>query len=119
MIDPFVLLVVVIALAFVFDYINGFHDAANAIATVVSTNVHLFESKGVVKILKGLVLSPIFRFVVGLTVMILLTWIVRRARPARVNSAFRGLQLFSSCGMALSHGSNDAQKVMGVATIAL
>src|SRR5690606_20945174 len=39
MLDPFVLLVAVIVLAVAFDYINGFHDTANAIATVVSTNV--------------------------------------------------------------------------------
>jgi len=37
--DPIVLLVIVVALTLVFDYINGFHDAANAIATVVSTRV--------------------------------------------------------------------------------
>ena len=37
--DPFVLLVVVVVLAIAFDYINGFHDTANAIATVVSTGV--------------------------------------------------------------------------------
>ena len=39
MVDPFILLVVVVVTALVFDYINGFHDTANAIATVVSTNV--------------------------------------------------------------------------------
>jgi len=37
--DPFVLFVIVVALTLIFDYINGFHDAANAIATVVSTRV--------------------------------------------------------------------------------
>src|SRR5687768_4972621 len=39
MVDPFVLLIAVILLTLVFDYVNGFHDTANAIATVVSTNV--------------------------------------------------------------------------------
>ncbi len=39
MVDPFALLIVVVVLAVAFDYINGFHDTANAIATVVSTNV--------------------------------------------------------------------------------
>src|SRR3954469_7844341 len=39
MVSAFVLLLVVVALALVFDYVNGFHDTANAVATVVSTNV--------------------------------------------------------------------------------
>jgi PiT family inorganic phosphate transporter len=46
-------------------------------------------------------------------------WLVRRMRPARVNTAFRNLQLFSAASMALAHGTNDAQKTMGVLTMSL
>jgi PiT family inorganic phosphate transporter len=212
--DPFVLLAAVVVVAIVFDYINGFHDTANAIATVVSTNVlaprtavmiaalfnfagaflgtgvaktiggdiadpmsitqtvvlsalagaivwnlitwyfgipsssshalvggivgavtthrvlddgqpawptlrELIESKGVVKVLEGLVFSPIAGFLVGFAIMVGLTWIVRRKAPSTVNRSFRGLQLVSASAMALSHGSNDAQKAMGIVTMAL
>lgn len=214
MFDPFWLMVAVVLLAIAFDYINGFHDTANAIATVVSTNVlsaraavmlaalfnfagaflgtgvaktiggdiadpasvtqtvvlcallaaiawnlltwwfgipsssshtlvggivgsvwarrvfgqdgsawqsaaDLVTSKGVVKVLKGLVASPLTGFVVGLIIMIATTWVVRRLAPATVNRLFRRLQLLSASAMALSHGTNDAQKVMGIVTMAL
>src|SRR5690349_1765290 len=210
--DGFALLALVVLLSVAFDYINGFHDTANAIATVVSTNVlpprtavmiaaffnfigaftgtavaktiggdiadpanitqtvivaallgaivwnlltwyfgipsssshalvggicgavivhrwltdgltlaafDVFRSKGVVKVLEGLVLSPLAGLLAGFVLMIVLTWIVCRSSPATVNGGFRFLQLVSSSGMALSHGSNDAQKAMGIVTMAL
>ncbi len=214
MLDPFVLLVAVIVLAVVFDYINGFHDTANAIATVVSTNVlsprsailmaaafnfvgaflgtgvaetigggiadpisvtqtvvlaalagailwnlvtwyfaipsssshalvggivgavwghrvldenagagatlyTLATSSGVTKVALALVCSPLAGLLIGLIVMGTLLWIIRHVAPARVNRAFRSLQLVSAASMALSHGSNDAQKAMGICTMAL
>jgi PiT family inorganic phosphate transporter len=196
-----VILVVVVAL--VFDYINGFHDTANAIATVVSTGVlpirtaillaamlnfggallgtavantisnglveplvvtqvvvlsallgailwNLFtwyfgipsssshalvgglvgagvaragtgavQVPGLVKIVKSLVVSPIVGFFTAFAVMIVIFWIVRGARPARLSRVFRRLQIFSAGFMALSHGSNDAQKTMGIITMSL
>jgi PiT family inorganic phosphate transporter len=51
--------------------------------------------------------------------MIAITWIVRRVRPHVVHKVSRRLQLVSACMMALSHGSNDAQKSMGIITLAL
>ena len=214
MVDPFALLVVVVVLAVAFDYINGFHDTANAIATVVSTNVlsprsavlmagafnfigaclgtgvaktiggdiadpvsvtqtvvvaalfgaiawnlitwyfgipsssshalvggmvgavfthrvlddhrgiheaatQLLTSGGVTKVVKGLVLSPLFGLFIGFFIMIGLTWLVQHQSPTRVNRVFRRLQLVSASAMALSHGSNDAQKAMGIVTMAL
>lgn len=207
------LLVLVIALALIFDYINGFHDTANAVATVVSTNVlpgrtavlmaalfnfvgafagvgvaktiggdiaqpanvtqtvvaaallgaiawnlltwywgipsssshaliggivgavwsfevingqaagsalwELLTSKGVVLALKALVLSPLVGLLGGFFLMVLLVWIVRRMRPASVNRSFRILQLGSAGFMAFAHGSNDAQKSMGIISLAL
>jgi len=207
------ILILVVVFALVFDYINGFHDTANAVATVVSTNVlpgrtavllaavcnfggaflgvgvartiggdiaepssvtqlviaaallsaiawnlltwyfgipsssshaligglvgsvwcfrvvqghdagesltSLLASKGVVLTLKALVISPLVGMVGGFTLMCLLVWIVRRLRPAQVNTGFRGLQLVSAGFMAVAHGSNDAQKSMGIITLAL
>ncbi|HSC87744.1 MAG TPA: inorganic phosphate transporter [Polyangiaceae bacterium] len=198
------LLLAVIVAALVFDYINGFHDAANAIATSVSTGVlplrtavlvaALFNFVGALtgtavaktiangftdphlvtqtmmlsvligasiwnlltwwygipsssshaligalggavvvaagvnafnwatlykKVLVPLVLSPLFGFVAALALMGAILWLVRRMRPRIVNQASRRLQLASACAMAFSHGSNDAQKVMGIITMSL
>ncbi len=208
------LLIVVVGLAIIFDYINGFHDTANAVATVVSTNVlpgrtavllaglfnfvgafwgthvaktiagdivgpddnltqtvvasallgaiiwnlitwyygipsssshaliggivgavwmfkvthdsyaleslvELFTSRGVTLALKALVVSPLVGMGCGFTFMILLLWLVRGWKPYAVNRTFRVLQLISAGGMAFSHGSNDAQKSMGIITMAL
>jgi PiT family inorganic phosphate transporter len=198
------LLVVVIITALIFDYINGFHDAANAIATVVSTGVlpirtavflaGIFNFIGAVtgtavaktiasgfadpkivtepivlaaligacawnlftwwrgipsssshalvgglagavvasagvsafkwtalveKVLIPLVASPTLGFLAAFVFMILITWAVRHVRPTTVHLASRRAQLVSACAMALSHGSNDAQKSMGIITLAL
>lgn len=207
------LLVLVVLLALVFDYINGFHDTANAVATVVSTNVlpgrtavllaavfnfggafagvgvaktiggdiadpasvtqtvvaaallgailwnlltwyygipsssshaliggivgavwchqvlnatapgealwGLLNSRGVTLALKALVLSPLFGLAGGFLLMVLLLWAVRPVRPTTVNRGFRALQLVSAGFMAFAHGSNDAQKSMGIITLAL
>ncbi len=198
------LLVLVLVMALVFDYINGFHDAANAIATVVSTGVlpirtavilagilnfvgavsgtavaktiaSGFADPGTVtqvvvlaavtgasvwnlitwwygipsssshaligglaggvvahagvagfkwsalgvKVLVPLVVSPTAGFIVAFALMVALTWILRRATPRFVARASRRMQLVSACLMAFSHGSNDAQKSMGVMTLAV
>jgi PiT family inorganic phosphate transporter len=198
------LLVCVIVAAIIFDYINGFHDAANAIATVVSTGVlpvrtavmiagilnffgaitgtavaktiaSGFADPAIVtqtvvlaallgacawnlitwwygipsssshaligalagavvakagvsafkwsalyeKVLVPLVASPAIGFVVAFIVMIALVWGARRLRPTTVHRGSRRLQLLSACMMAFAHGSNDAQKSMGIITLAL
>ena len=212
--ESLILLFGVIVLALVFDYINGFHDTANAIATVVSTGVlpprtavgmaalfnfggaflgvgvaqtiggdianpasitlvvvmaalcgaivwnlitwyfglpsssshalvggiigavlchrvvyekgefgsnlwALVDSDGSRKVIEGLIFSPICGLVMGFLIMIGLLWIVRRMAPTRINRGFKHLQLVSASLMALSHGSNDAQKSMGIITMAL
>jgi PiT family inorganic phosphate transporter len=58
-------------------------------------------------------------FVVALSAMIGVVWFVRKRRPRLVVRVARRLQLVSACAMAFSHGSNDAQKVMGVITLSL
>ncbi len=197
------LVITVIVVALIFDFINGFHDTANAIATVVSTGVlplrtaimlaavlnfvgaltgtavastigkgiitpdtitlivvlsaltgaifwNLFtwyfgipsssshamvggllgagiahsgfssiQGPGIIKTLSSLVLSPIAGMLIAFIVMITLLWAFRRAAPVAVSGLFRKLQMISAGFMALSHGSNDAQKTMGVITMAL
>ncbi len=164
--SSFSLLLVVIFLTLTFEFSNGWHDAANSIATVVSTRVltpfravvwaafwnfiaaFVFGTavaktigKGMVRIemvdekvlLAGLLgaitgwtkpvlfifLSPVIGLVVAVAVTILTSWIVRRQRPLRVDRWFRRLQLFSAAGYSLGHGTNDAQKGMGIIATAL
>lgn len=196
-------LVGVVVLALAFDYINGMHDSANAIATVVSTRVlsprkaiilagllnfvgaflstavaktigkgivdpklvtngivaaaligaivwnlltwwygipssssHALiggiigsviayhgtselNSEGILKIVKALVISPIAGIVIGFTLMIAIYWMFHRSPAGKVNWWFKHLQVVSASFMAVSHGSNDAQKVMGIITMAL
>src|SRR5512141_990416 len=211
----FAIVIGLVAVALVFDFINGFHDAANSIATVVSTRVltpvtavawaaffnfaaaapvffggelkvantmgkgiihfvllkepgstlvlHLIFASlfgaivwhlltwwwglpsssshalaggmigatlpvlgmaglvpsGILKIVAFIVLSPLIGMFLGSTMMILTTWIVRRQTPARVDRYFRRLQLVSAAIFSYSHGTNDAQKVMGIITVIL
>ena len=198
------MLVAVIALAVVFDYINGFHDTANAIATSVATralrpeyallmatffnffgafagtavaktigaglvddrtttNVIVaaallgaiawnmitwwlglpsssshaliggllgataiavgtgaFKWDGIItKVIFPLVTSPMIGFIGAFVLMVALLWIFRHARRRPMASGFRRLQVFSAAYMAFAHGSNDAQKTMGIITLAL
>jgi len=204
------LLVVVVALALIFDYTNGFHDAANSIATVVSTKVLTpfqavvwaaafnFLAYFVVKdhkvantvskivnehfitmhvILAGLiaaitwnlttwwfgipsssshtliggfagagitnaifmgangltavnmklvlttiayiVLAPVIGLVIAYIVTIIILHICKRARPSVAERWFKRLQLVSSAALSFSHGTNDAQKVMGILYVTL
>lgn len=195
------ILLVVVALAF--DYTNGFHDAANAIATAVSTRaltprvalllaavfnllgalvsvkvantvgsiiaaphsshglVIVFAAvvgaitwnlvtwyfglpsssshaligglvgaalassttidwdKVVQKVIIPMVVSPLVGFTAALLLMLAMLWIFRRANPSRANRGFRYGQWVSSAAMAYGHGTQDAQKTMGVITLAL
>jgi inorganic phosphate transporter, PiT family len=199
-----VLLIAIIALALLFDYTNGFHDTANAIAAsvstralspraavlmaavanlagaLVSTHVATTVGKGIVdtqfvtlplilaaligavvwnfttwyfglpsssshalfggligamlaavgvsgvdwsgvvhKIILPMLASPILGFAAAWLFMTGLFWLVRRHSPAPVNRTFRTLQWFSTAFIAFSHGGNDAQKTMGIITLAL
>ncbi len=198
------LVVFIILVALAFDFINGFHDAANSIATVVSTrvltplqavvwaaffnfvaafgfgvSVATTVGKGVVHpdvvdqwvILAGLlgaiawdlitwhwglptssshaligglagaavvkaglgslvptglvkigvfmVMAPVIGFALGLAMMLATMWAFRLAHPGRVDRLFRRLQLVSAGAYSLGHGTNDAQKTMGVIAVLL
>jgi PiT family inorganic phosphate transporter len=204
MLDPALLMLcLVILAALLFDYINGFHDTANAIATCVSTRALSVKSaiimaailnftgamistkvastigKGIVDkdnitqmvvlagisgaiiwnlitwyyglpsssshaiiggimgavfahagmgalkwdglkmIILALLISPVMGTVVGFVFMMTLYRIFRNCSPSGLNKKFRMLQVFSAAFMAFSHGTADAQKSMGVITMAL
>src|SRR6266545_2051119 len=168
MFDPTTLLVFVVILALAFDFSNGWHDSANAIATVVSTHVlspgwavviaaligaiawNLFtlilglptssshaliggiigaaraqsgmsvvKLSGLQKVLEAMLFSPLVGFVLGYLVILAAYWAMSRVPRGTANRAFRRLQLISSSFMAFSHGANDAQKAMGIITLAL
>ena len=206
------LAVLIIAIALVFDYINGFHDAANSIATIVATRVltpfqavvwaaffnfvaaFLFGTavartigKGFVAVdlvtpyvimaglfgaiiwdlitwwlglptssshaliggyagaaiarvglfrgfahslealnvgptgewpftLKMIIGAPLIGMVSAYVLMISVYWLFRNSTPSKMDKYFRKLQLFSAAAFSLAHGSNDAQKTMGIIT---
>jgi len=196
-------LVILIVVALGFDYTNGFHDAANAIATSVSTraltpraalalaavfnlagslvSVKVANTVGsiieapetthglvvvfaavagaivwnlvtwyfglpsssshaligglvgaalasgttvhwdtiVEKVVIPMVVSPIVGFIGALLLMLAILWLFRRARPSRTTRGFKYGQWVSSAAMAWGHGLQDAQKTMGVITLAL
>lgn len=198
-----VMLVLVIAASLLFDYINGFHDTANAIATCVSTRALSIRSaiimaaglnfagamistkvaatigKGIVDagsitqmvvlagvagaiiwdlitwyyglpsssshaiiggimgsviahagmsalhwgglktIVLALLVSPVLGTLLGFIFMVLMMWSFRNKSPYGLNKSFRKLQIVSAAFMAFSHGTADAQKSMGVITMAL
>ena len=64
-------------------------------------------------------LSPIIGMVVGIAISAVTSWIVRKQRPLKVDRWFRRLQLLSAAAYSLGHGTNDAQKGMGIITTAL
>ncbi len=71
------------------------------------------------KVLKPMVLSPVCGIVIGFVVMGLLLFLFHRWRPNTVRTVFGRLQLFSAVWMSFSHGTNDAQKTMGIIALTL
>jgi PiT family inorganic phosphate transporter len=71
------------------------------------------------KVVIPMALSPIIGFGLGYLLMVVILWAFRRARPRAVNYGFRRAQIFSTAATAFSHGTQDAQKTMGVIALAL
>src|SRR5688500_11391868 len=83
-------------------------------------NGHWWQGTGIFdKVVMPMILSPVIGFTAGLTVMSLLYVAFTRSKPVTVNKGFRFLQMFSGSFMGFSHGSNDAQKTMGIIALAL
>ncbi len=66
-----------------------------------------------------IVLAPLIGLVIGLALMVAVSWIFHRAAPRTVDRLFRRLQLLSAAAYSLGHGGNDAQKTMGIIAGAL
>jgi PiT family inorganic phosphate transporter len=77
------------------------------------------QFKGLRAILEAMVLSPLFGFGMGFLIMVTVSWVFFRVQRGVATKVFSRLQLLSASFMAFSHGANDAQKVMGVITLAL
>jgi PiT family inorganic phosphate transporter len=88
-------------------------------ATIPSIGLDGLVPSGILKIVAFIVLSPLIGMTLGASLMILNAWIVRRRTPARVDGWFRRLQLVSAAIFSYSHGTNDAQKVMGIISVVL
>ncbi len=198
------IIIIAIVIALVFDFLNGMNDAANSIATIVSTKVmppllavvwaaffnfaaififgvhvattigkgivdpsiinefiilaalvgaviwvytctrfglpisvshaliggligpsllvggsDVLISSGIIKVSLFIVLSPIIGLILGYLLMILTMMVFRGRSPRKVDHIFRGLQLVSSAVFSLGHGTNDAQKTMGIISVLL
>lgn len=79
----------------------------------------ILHVKGLLKVLMALVTSPPLGLAIGFTLMLAIIWICRKRTPTGVNRVFGRLQIVSAALMAVGHGMNDAQKVMGVITLQL
>jgi PiT family inorganic phosphate transporter len=83
-------------------------------AAVINAGVSALIPAGIYKILVFLVLSPLLGLVLGFAIMVVVIRLFWRARPRRVDIWFRRLQLLSAALYSLGHGTNDAQKTMGI-----
>lgn len=81
---------------------------------------HWYQSKGLLwKVLVPMFTSPFAGFILGFLIMGILYFLLRNWRPRSVNMFFGKAQLFSAAGMGFMHGTNDAQKTMGIVSLAL
>ncbi len=76
-------------------------------------------ASGYTKVIIFIFIAPVLGFLISLIFSIITMWIVRNKSPYSVDKYFRKLQLVSSALFSLSHGSNDAQKTIGIITIVL
>lgn len=88
-------------------------------AAVAQTGFRFLEGRGILKIVESFLVSPVLGFALGIAFIWILLSIFRRSTPRKVNSFFARGQMISAGFVALSHGSNDAQKSMGIVTLAL
>ena len=88
-------------------------------AVAAASGFEALNAKGIETIVLSLVISPIIALVTGYALMVVLLWIFGRLAPNMLNHGFKRMQLLSAAAMAFSHGANDAQKAMGIITLAL
>jgi PiT family inorganic phosphate transporter len=122
-VDPWVILAALLG-AIIWDLITWYYgipsSSSHALlggyagAAIAKAGVHALIVSGWIKPIAAIVLSPLLGFLFAGTLGIGSLWIVRNSRPGRVDRWFRRLQLLSSAAFSFSHGSNDAQKTMGI-----
>lgn len=96
------------------------HNNWGVIIWSIPSSSHWYEGKGLLwKVLVPMVTSPVCGLVLGFLVMGLLYSLLRNWRPSTVNRTFGKLQLLSAAYMGFSHGTNDAQKTMGIIALSL
>lgn len=88
-------------------------------AVLVSTGASGLNFSGIGKIVLALILSPVISAFTGCIIMTIFYLIFGRFKPSSINNKFKKMQIVSAAMMAFSHGSNDAQKSMGIITLAL
>ena len=101
--------------------VSGSHSliAGIAGAGIAEAGPGVLVGSGIQKILLGLAFSPILGLTAGFGIMLTLYWVLRGVTPAVISTVFGKLQMVTAAAVAFSHGSNDAQKTMGVITLAL
>jgi len=83
-------------------------------AAVAKAGIHALILGGWVKPIAFIFVAPLLGLTLGMALMVATAWTLRRASPRRVDKHFRRLQLLSAAAYSLSHGTNDAQKTMGI-----
>ena len=102
--------------------IGGYAGAAMAKVAMVRGVSHSFDAlvingwKGWPETLAYLVFAPFLGMALAYAMMIAIYWFFRKSTPVKMDGYFRKLQLFSAAVFSLAHGSNDAQKTMGIIT---
>ncbi|WP_414047736.1 inorganic phosphate transporter [Macrococcus equi] len=88
-------------------------------AAVASGGFGVLQYAGFTKIIVALIVSPLLAFIVGYIIYTIIKIVFKNANLTKTNRNFRFLQIFTAAAQAFSHGSNDAQKAMGIITMAL
>lgn len=88
-------------------------------AVIAGAGMSSINSGGIIDIVKALLLSPLIAFTVGFIIMWVLKQIFAKASPHQINKGFRSGQVITAMFQSFSHGTNDAQKAMGIIVFAL
>jgi len=88
-------------------------------AACADVGFNAIKLKGFVKVVSSLIISPILALTVGFIMFTLIKLIFKRANASKANKGFRRVQILTAALQAFSHGTNDAQKSMGIITMAL
>ncbi len=88
-------------------------------SAVMKAGFSALVAPGLIKVSIFIFLSPIIGFLLGVVLTVIMTWIFRNWRPRKVDKVFRVGQLLSSAAFSIGHGTNDAQKTMGIIAILL